>query len=396
MLKMKKETLKPKIFAMYLPQYHCIPENDEIWGKGFTDWVTVKSAKPLYKDHYQPRVPLNNNYYDLSKNEVVKWQAKLAHDNGIYGFGVYHYWFNNDKNLLTAPAEILRDNSDCDIKYFFSWDNANWKRSWSNISGNDWAPIVDKKLENHSGPQILIPYILGNESDWRNHYEYVRTHFLSSNYEKFNNRPLFSIITFSPEIIRMCNCWDEWAKEDGFDGMCFIFQNTPLNFKYQYSFLYNYEPHYLGWYNPSFGLMRKPLPIRIVKKILYKLRVKKMMSLFFKNKKNTISFYDYDDIWSRLINYISVNNQENMIQGAFVGYDDSPRRGKNGSKIIRGSSPDKFNKYFGEFYHISMKQNKPYIFLTAWNEWGEGAYLEPDTKDGLGYLKAIRDIVVNE
>src|SRR5574344_1717654 len=127
MLKMKKETLKPKIFAMYLPQYHCIPENDEFWGKGFTDWETVKSAKSLYKNHYQPRILLNNKYYDLSKSEIVKWQAKLAHDNGIYGFGVYHYWFNNDKNLLTAPAEILPDN--CDIKYFFSWDNTNWKRS---------------------------------------------------------------------------------------------------------------------------------------------------------------------------------------------------------------------------------------------------------------------------
>ena len=177
--------------------------------------------------------------------------------------------------------------------------------------------------------------------------------------------------------------------------MCFIFQNIPIDFKYQHSFLYNYEPHYLGWYNPSFGSKKKSIPIRIVNKLLYTLRIKKLISIFSINEKKTIKYYDYDDIWSRLINYISANKQENIIQGSFVGYDDSPRRGMKGSKIIKGGSPDKFKKYFGEFYQISMKQNQPYIFLTAWNEWGEGAYLEPDTKDGLGYLTAIREIVDN-
>ena len=92
---------KPKIIALYLPQFHCIPENDLFWGKGFTDWVSVKKAKPLFEGHNQPVVPLNKNYYDLSVKESVEWQAKLAKEYGIYGFGIYHYWFNNDKNLLT-------------------------------------------------------------------------------------------------------------------------------------------------------------------------------------------------------------------------------------------------------------------------------------------------------
>ena len=108
----------PKVFAMYLPQYHCIPENDEFWGNGFTDWVTVRNAKSLYNGHIQPRVPLNDNYYDLSIEENVIWQAKIAYDFGIYGFGVYHYWFNNEKNILTKPAEILRNSRDINIKYF--------------------------------------------------------------------------------------------------------------------------------------------------------------------------------------------------------------------------------------------------------------------------------------
>ena len=111
-----------KIFAMYLPQFHCIPENDEFWGKDFTDWVTVKNAVPLFEGHQQPRVPYNGNYYDSSLVESVEWQSKVASDYGVYGFGVYHYWFNNEKNLLTRPAEIMRDSTRINTKYFFIWD----------------------------------------------------------------------------------------------------------------------------------------------------------------------------------------------------------------------------------------------------------------------------------
>lgn len=106
---------KTKIIAMYLPQYHCIPENDEFWGKGFTDWVTVKKAEPLFVGHDQPRVPLGNNYYDLSLKDNIVWQAKLAKQYGIDGFGIYHYWFNNDKNILTKPAEIILENHCCPV-----------------------------------------------------------------------------------------------------------------------------------------------------------------------------------------------------------------------------------------------------------------------------------------
>ena len=110
--------MKTKLITWYLPQYHRIPENDEFWGEGFTDWVAVKKAQPLFKGHQQPRVPMSNNYYDLSIKDNIVWQAKLAKENGIYGFGIYHYWFNNEKNLLTKPVEIIYDNKDIDINFF--------------------------------------------------------------------------------------------------------------------------------------------------------------------------------------------------------------------------------------------------------------------------------------
>ncbi len=378
---------KTKVFAMYLPQYHCIPENDQFWGKGFTDWVTVKKATPFYKGHIQPRIPLNNNYYDLSKEENVLWQAQLAAEYGIYGFGVYHYWFNNEKNILTRPAEILRDSKKISIKYFFSWDNANWKRSWSNVIGNDWAPIADNIDMQKKGPQILIPYILGNEPDWRNHYDYVRTHFQSPNYEKYNNMPLFSIIMFSNDILKMCECWNKWAKEDGYNGICFIFQNIPSQVILpENSFIYNYEPHYIGWIHPS---------MRIKSKTFVQKAINKCSRLINKNHKRGIIYFNYDNIWHDLLKLITCEKQKNIIHGAFVGYDDSPRRGKDGSKIVKGGTPQKFEIYFRQFYKTICSQNKPYIFLTAWNEWGEGAYLEPDTQNKFAYLTAIKNIIQN-
>lgn len=359
---------------MYLPQFHCIPENDEFWGKGFTDWVTVKKAKPLFEGHQQPKVPLNDNYYDLSKEENVKWQAKLAKNYGIYGFGVYHYWFNNEKNLLTKPAEILRDLKDENaIKYFFVWDNCNWKRSWSNVAGNDWAPIADNIYGNINEPQILVPYILGGERDWVCHYNYLREHFLSDNYEKRNNRPVFGIIWSGEAIYKMCDYLNNLARKDGFDGIEFVFKNNNFS-KYPPQWMrYDYEPHYVAWGDVSF-----------VRRVF-----NKFSRVFNIPVEKEITCIDFDKTWKKILKRASTVSDKNIIDGAFVGYDDSPRRGRNKSKVIVGGTPQKFSKYLGKLLEICSRKNSDYIFLTAWNEWGEGAYLEPDTLTEFGYLDAI-------
>lgn len=361
----------PKIIAMYLPQFHSITENDEFWGKGFTDWVTVRASCPLFKGHLQPRVPLNNNYYDLSVKENVEWQCDLAHKFGIFAFGVYHYWFNDNKNLLTKPAEIMRDSDSIKTKYFFTWDNCSWVRSWSNVKGNDWSPIVDNKLIK-SGPRILIEYILGEEDSWKRHYEYVKSHFFSENYLKIKNKPVFSIINYNEDIKKMCDYWNELAIRDGFDGMYFIFKYSPA-LKYPQNIqLYNYEPHCSAWFNV--GIIT---------------RIKNRILKHFKLDKR-IYKYDYDKVWKTLLENAKLHNEPNFLHGAFIGYDDSPRRGKNRSRIIIGGTPEKFEKYLGDLLNISRKQNKEYIFLTAWNEWGEGAYLEPDQTTKYGYLNALK------
>lgn len=367
------QSRKVKILAMYLPQFHQITENDEFWGHGFTDWVTVKKAKPLFEGHLQPRVPLGKNYYDLSIKENVAWQAKLAKEYGIYGFGIYHYWFNNEKNLLTKPAQIILEDKGIDINFFFAWDNTSWKRSWSGLKGgNAWAPIMENKSQDKKGASILIPYILGGKKDWGNHYNYLRSFFLDERYVKIGGRPLFNILHYNSNIAEMCTYWDELAKQDGFEGLFFIFrydkkENIPSS-----EFQYKYEPIFSGWTNHN-------LVDRIINKI-YRYRFLRVIS--------------YDKIWKSILKRAIKMNQPNIYHGAFVSYDDTPRRGKTGGIVVKSSSPSKFEKYLSELVNISAKQGKEFVFLTAWNEWGEGACLEPDEVYNFAYLEAVKNVIL--
>lgn len=364
----------PKIIAMYLPQYHSIPENDEFWGKGFTDWDTVRRAVPLFPGHQQPKIPYNSNYYDLSEKSNIEWQAKLARENGIYGFGIYHYWFNNDKNLLTKPAEIILRNKDIDINYFFAWDNSNWKRSWSNVAGNDWAPIMERsQVKGESA--ILIPYILGGKKDWEIHYNSLRPYFHDNRYIKKDNKPVYIIFNYSEQIAEMCSYWQELARKDGFNGVFFIFRYRESYNIPESENVFRYEPLFSGWSGvPSlFARMKN--------------RANRIMGVNIGPTK-----YRYDEIWDKILKNARTACEEVIFPGAFVSYDDTPRRGRRGI-VVGGATPEKFKYYLSNLLEIVAKQNKEFIFLTAWNEWGEGAYLEPDSKYGMDYLKAIKDIV---
>lgn len=211
-----------------------------------------KKGKPLFKGHQQPRIPLNANYYDLSVEKNIEWQSNLAQEYGVYGFGIYHYWFNNEKNLLTRPAEIIRDSEKVNINYFLIWDNGSWVRSWSNVFGNSWAPIQEKSLNKDVEKPVLIPYIIGTEKDWLNHYNSVIVHFLSKKYIKKDNKPVFVIFNYDDVVNRMCEYWNTLAKKDGFDGIHFIFRKIDSIHKPREYFDFKYEPVYSGWREVSF------------------------------------------------------------------------------------------------------------------------------------------------
>lgn len=367
---------KVKIIANYLPQFHSIPENDEWWGKGFTDWDAVKKAKPLFDGHNQPKVPLDNNYYDLSIVENVKYQAMLARKYGIYGFGIYHYWFNKNQNLLTKPAEIILENKDIDINFMFIWDNTSWIRTWSNIRrGNDWAPQFDSSLsENENNSGVLAELKYGTQDDWEIHFQWLLKFFKDPRYIKIDNKPMFSF--FAPRnnyriIKQMVAYWDKRATECGFSGLYDIsksnFRNNNL------TAVMDYEP------------FSSPTMFNAIKCNLIK---------YLNKIKPRIFFADYDKLWKNNLKRVKKINRINYFYSGFVNYDDTPRRGCK-AKVITGFSPEKFCAYLTELLKICNSQNREYVFLTAWNEWGEGAYLEPDSIFGFQYLEAVRKAIEN-
>lgn len=352
-----------KVIAFYLPQYHCIPENDEWWGESFTDWVNVKNAKSLFWRHNQPRVPYKNNYYDLSDADVMTWQMKLAEMYNIYGFCFYHYWFNG-KLLLEKPAELLLKNMSAKLPFCFCWANEPWTRTWDGLT---------------SSKETLMPQVYGGEIEWRKHYEYLLDFFNDDRYIKIKNRLVFLIYreTEITNCYKMQERWDTWAKEDGFAGVYFIKMRTAFQDKKVFSncsATVDFEP------------MRtmKGKPYENYQTVYYKLR-----NSLFKNRK--LNIINYRKVCKDMLTDERKFKQKHYL-GAFVGWDNTPRKGRNGL-IMKGSTPEYFKQVFTEQYARSQNLENEFLFINAWNEWAEGTYLEPDNKFGYQYLEIIKDVI---
>lgn len=366
-----------KIIANYLPQYHETELNNMFWGKGYTDWAGVKKAKPTYHGHMQPKVPLNDHYYDLSHPEEIAKQIEMANNYGIYGFAIYHYWFNSQLQALQKPAEIILKYKEFDTHYLFIWDNSSWIRTWSAIqNGNSWSANVDEGVTDRNNG-VLAELDYGNEEDWKIHYEYLKPFFQDERYIKIDGMPVFGIFNprTEPETLRkMISCWDKLARESGFEGIRVLVNCNKGNHGVSEDGFF-YEPTNSGWETRT--LIQKSV------NYLYKR---------FGEKINRPRKYDYDTIWRKLLSKARNCKNERIYFGAFAQYDDTPRRGRH-ARIVMNASSQKFKSYLSELVEISEEQSKEFIFITAWNEWGEGAYLEPDTVNNYSYLEAIRDVI---
>lgn len=370
-----------KIIAMYLPQYHETEDNNKWWGKGFTDWVSVKNSEKLFDGHRQPREPLDDRYYDLSKVENIRWQAELAKKYGVYGFGIYHYWFSSQKQTLTKPAELLLENKDIDMPFFLAWDNNSWVRTWSKYKHNTnaWSPKADTNSEKKGDDGFLAKLDYGAEKDWKIHFDYLNKFFSDPRYIKVNGKPLFIIWNYTDKehLKEMCAYWRKLAVEAGYPGLYLINRYNPYDSLDAFDALFTYEPMFSAWQN-------KNLATRVVDKL---------KTQFI--KQNKAIRYDYDQVWHFILNNAKHSTGKDIYYGGFVSYDDSPRRGNQG-KIVTGESPEKFEKYLRELLKISNAQKKEFIFLTAWNEWGEGAYLEPDKDYQYAFLEALKKASAEE
>ena len=368
-----------KVIAFYLPQFHEIPENNEWWGEGFTEWVNVKKAKPLYDGHEQPRVPLNNNYYNLLDEDVQVWQAKIAKEYGVYGFCYYHYWFNG-KLLLEKPMENMLNNKDIDIPFCVCWANEPWTRAW----------VGETK--------VLIPQMYGERKEWKEHFDYLLPFFKDSRYIFDDDKPL--VVIYRPEVIEclneMLDYWNELAIQAGFKGLTFAYQNIDFDlksdkddsrFKYNIEFQPLYARHDMFKNNHKYiKALRRKVAAFVEKNFGIDLM---RYGVGFFNKSNQIS---YDEAWNKILN--RKPETEKNVPGAFVGWDNSPRKGERG-EIFVGDTPEKFEEYMTKQVNRAKHvYKKDMIFMYAWNEWAEGGYLEPDTRSEYRNLEAIRNALI--
>lgn len=354
-----------KLLAFYLPQFHEIPENNDAWGNGFTEWVNVKKAKPLFWGHYQPRHPLNQNYYNLLDKNVMVQQMKLADKYGIGGFCFYHYWFKG-KKVLEKPTEMILENPEAKLPFCFSWANEAWTKTWHGAGGEK---------------EVLIRQEYGNRKDWEEHYEYLSNFFKDERYIKKDNKPVLLIyqIREIPCFDEMMECWNELAKKSGFDGIYIVSMLTSKNSSKPRKYIdgtVDFEPG-----KTRRQQIRKNDLLSGVKQAVRQ----KNISIPFLNR-FLVNQIDYDSINQEKM---KEHHKENEYRGVFVDYDDTPRRGVNGI-VTTGSTPLKFEAYLTKHIEKACLEHSDFIFINAWNEWGESDYLEPDEKYGFAYLHSVR------
>lgn len=351
-----------KKFAIYLPQFHEIAENNEWWGNGFTEWVNVKKAEKLFLSHKQPKIPLNNNYYDLNNLSVLKWQADLLKQFKLTGMVFYHYYFKG-KKLLERPAEMLIG-SDINLPFFFCWANHNWYRSWE------------------GSKEILLEQVYGDENDWNNHFEYLLSFFKDDRYEKINNKPILMIFyPYFKEKRRMFDFFNKKCLENGFNGIYIIETCNSYSLK-MIKELKDYECEY-----EKRVYIREPDATLNELKKMKKFTLHKIKNNFFRLLKTKnckpILCIPGDWMYKIIINKLSLYKDE--IHGLFFEWDNTPRHNLRGF-VIEPVSEKMIQRYFRK-----LDENTDYLIINAWNEWCEGMILEPTEQDGYKYLEWLKE-----
>lgn len=355
----------PKIIVRYLPQFHQIDENDIWWGTGFTEWTTVRQGEALFLGHKQPRVPLDGNYYDLLNTETMIWQAELARRYGIDGFSFYHYWFKDGRQVLERPAENLFKWKDVNMPFCFTWANETWARTWSNFSDKNVWVTKDAAEYHPNSDGVLLRQAYGQEEDWLAHIRYLIPFFKDSRYIRCEEKPVF--IIYRPDTIYcwpdMRDCWEQELRKEGIAGLYVIGEQQ--------------SDSYVDSKSYEARLWR--FPNRCLEKLEPKIQG------------NGVKTYDYDEYWCKILDTDwRYRNDEKFFYCVAACYDDTPRHGSKGV-VLTGSSPAKFGGYLSELVQRETARHSEYVFINAWNEWGEGAYLEPDEEYGYGYLQAVYD-----
>ncbi len=346
-----------KVIAWYLPQYHRIDVNDIYYGRGFTEWTNTSTSIPMFVGHYQPHIPYDVGYYDLNNPEVIYRQVELAKHYGVFGFSYYYYWFSG-KRIMDKPLEFFLNNPDIDIPFCITWANENWSALWD---GNDNELIFEQKLRESDDSEFirdLIPY------------------FLDRRYLKIDNR--FVLIVYRLNIWkrdRVVRLFENFRREMARHGLgdLYIIVCNSRGFEedvkeWGADALVEFPPHGItefmppiridGYLNPDFlGEIRDG-------------------SRFIEQKR-----------------YYAEHSSEVFFRGALPYWDSSARKAYSGARVLANLTPEKFETWMTDIIIESKRihsKDENYVFVNAWNEWAEGAHLEPDLRYGYANLAAVK------
>jgi hypothetical protein len=351
--------LKARVLALYLPQYHPIPENDEWWGKGFTEWTNTVKARPLFKGHYQPHLPSQLGFYDLRLPEARAAQAALAREYGVEAFCYYHYWFAG-KQIIERPFQEVLLSGEPDFPFCLCWANQTWSGVW------------------HGNPgRVLIEQTYPGLNDHAHHFDVLLPALMDRRYVRIDGKPLF--VVFRPEEIpdsnAMTKFWRERAVAAGLPGL-FLAANTsstdedPRRLGYDAAIIMKLPPkrrEWISWSEP-------------VRKIIQK----------HHQMRGLPTIHRYEKIVAQGIPCPTSGVE--AFPCVVPNWDNTPRSGVNGL-VLLGSTPELFRKVVRQA--VERVQSAPrdhrIVFVKSWNEWAEGNHLEPDVKFGCGYLQVLKD-----
>lgn len=340
--------------AFYLPQYHPIPENDEWWEPGFTEWTNVAKARPLFAGHQQPRLPGELGFYDLRVPEVRERQAALAQEYGIEGFCYWHYWFAG-RQLLERPFEEVLNSGRPGLKFCVGWANESWTGRWHGLDS-----------------KVLVAQTYPGKDDHRRHFDYLRPAFEDDRYIRVDNRPLLFVYRPGefPDSRAFVEQWQEMAIEAGLDGLYLVggtltaAEIGPSGFDAGTD-----EPRReLGAWSRWRRYLAKP-PGAVIR--------------------GGPAVHDYEAIVRA--DRAPVQASQPVYPVALSNWDNTPRSGRRGL-VLRGSTPEAFEIVLRKSIRSveSLPPDQRILFIKSWNEWAEGNYLEPDSLDGRARLAAVR------
>jgi len=348
--------------AFYLPQYHPIPENDEWWGKGFTEWTNTAKARPLFKGHYQPHVPADLGFYDLRLPESRAAQAHLAREYGVAAFCYYHYWFGGGRRLLERPFDEVLGSGQPDFPFCLCWANQTWTGIW------------------HGAPnKVLIEQTYPGEDDQRRHFDYLLRAFMDERYLRVDGKPVFVVYNPDelPDSLRMTALWRDLAARAGLPGLHLVAEHSsPL------------------WDSAAAGFdarvsVRLPPRRRTLQAWATWRHPVRKLKYWYSNWRDLPTIHQYEHVSDFVVGAPTPGIE--TYPCVIPNWDNTPRSGSNGM-VLRGSTPDLFRRQVRKA--ISSVSDLPeehrLVFIKSWNEWAEGNHLEPDLKFGRGYLEVLR------